>query len=169
MLNKVEDTKKRIAMLVSRKKKTADKAKLAKIDSELVLLNASIEQMEGMRDKAREEYAKMNQEDASKQVTKRATELAEIDARITKAKAAAEWENKQIAKEEASLKTAKGDAIAAHKKIIEAARTRLGGHVKFLAGIATVRADLAAEYESQKNKQDEAETLLSNAAEKRAN
>lgn len=125
--------------------------------------------MEGERDKASEQYAKMNQEDAKKQVTAKAAELADLDARIAKAKAGAEWENKVIAKEAAALKAAKDDKTkAAHKTAMAAATTRRTGHLNFIKGVAAVRADLAAAYEAQKTKQDAAETFLSNAAEKRA-
>lgn len=80
LLNQVSDTIKRITMLEKRRateaKGKADKKKLAKLDTEVAMLKASIAKMEGERDAASEEYAKMNQEDAKKQVTARFTELA---------------------------------------------------------------------------------------------
>jgi len=73
-----------------------------------------------------------------------------------------------MAKESATMKTAKEAAYAKAKASYYAAKDKLLAHTNYLKGIAAVRADLAAEYAAQKNKQDEAETLLSSAAEKRA-
>jgi len=98
-----------------------------------------------------------------------AAELAAYDARIKQATAGAEWGAKVIAKETAALKAAKDDkSRAAHEAALKAAQMKLKGHTDYLAGIATIRAELAAGIAAQKKKQDEAESFLSNAAEKKA-
>jgi hypothetical protein len=69
----------------------------------------------------------------------------------------------------AAMKAAKDDETRAkHEAALKAAQAKLKKHTDFIAGIVEIRNELAADLAAVKKKQDEAETLLSAAAEKKA-